>query len=399
VAAVGPGSGRTRDVEVVVVGGGVMGASTAYHLARAGVTDVVLLEAADLASGSSGKPLGGVRAQFSDRANVELGARSLAAFRAFGDEVGVDIGLRPVGYLFVLRAAGDVAPFEAGVAVQNELGVGTRLVDAAEAVALCPYLDPGVVVAASWSPEDGFARPNDVVRGYAAAAERLGAVVRTGARVVGIDVAGDLATVTTADGERWTAPAVVCTAGVWSGEVAALAGVDLPIRPLRREIAFTGPSLPPTAAPPARAEGVPFTIDYSTTAYFHPAEDGGLLLGWSDPDQPEGFDRSVSTGWHEGLRAALRVVAPSLADVPLGRGWAGLYEVTPDYNALVGQTTAPGFRFLYAAGFSGHGFLQGPAVGECLRDLYLGVPPPVDVSVFDASRFGAGKPRRELGIV
>ena len=177
-----------------------------------------------------------------------------------------------------------------------------------------------------------------------------------------------------------------------------MAGVDLPIRPLRREVAFTGPSLPPTA-PPARAEGVPFTIDYSTTAYFHPAEDGGLLMGWSDPDQPEGFDRSVSTGWHEGLRAALRVVAPSLADLPLGRGWAGLYEVTPDYNALVGQTAAPGCRFLYSAGFSGHGFLQGPAVGECLRDLYLGVPPPVDVSVFDASRFGAGKPRTELGIV
>jgi sarcosine oxidase, subunit beta len=394
-------SGRpARRHEVVVVGGGVMGTSTAFHLARAGVTDVVLLEAGELAGGSSGKPLGGVRAQFSDRANVQLGARSLAAFRSFRDEVGADIGLRRVGYLFVLRDAADVGPFEAGVAVQNELGVTTRMISAAAALELCPYLAPEAVVAASWSPDDGFARPTDVVRGYAAAAERLGVVVRTRSRVTGIDTAGELATVRTADGERWTAPTVVCTAGAWSGAVGAMAGVDLPIRPLRREVAFTAP-LPSAAVPdvPPVPPSLPFTIDFSTTAYFHGDDAGGLLMGWADPEQAEGFDRSVSTGWHAGLRSALGAFAPALAGVELGRGWAGLYEVTPDYNALVGETTSPGFRFIYAAGFSGHGFLQGPAVGECLRALYLGERPPVDVSVFDADRFQTGRTRTELGIV
>jgi sarcosine oxidase subunit beta len=380
-----------RQAEVVIVGGGVMGASAAYHLARAGVRDVVLLEADELASGSSGKPLGGVRAQFSDRANVELGARSLAAFRAFADEVGVDIGLQRVGYLFVLRDPADVGPFEAGVAVQNELGVGTRMIPVAEALSLCPYLSPAELVAASWSPDDGFARPTDVVRGYAAAAGRLGADVVTGARVVGIDVAGGRAVVTTSRGDAYAAPTVVCTAGAWSEAVGAMVGVDLPIRPVRREVAFTGPLTPPPA-------GVPFTIDYTSTAYFHADESGGLLLGWADPEQAAGFDRTVSTGWHAGLRSALRRFAPSLSDAPLSRGWAGLYEVTPDFNALVGEAS-PGFRFLYAAGFSGHGFLQAPAIGECLTALYRGTPPPVDITVFDASRFERGAERTELGII
>jgi sarcosine oxidase subunit beta len=379
------------EVEVVIIGGGVMGASAAYHLARAGVRDVVLLEAHELASGSSGKPLGGVRAQFSDPANVELGLRSLRAFHSFEADLGVDIGFREVGYLFAIRDPADVAPFEASVAVQHELGVPSRMVGAAEAGERCPLLSTEDVVAAAWSPTDGFARPLDTVRGLAAAAAALGATVRTGAAVVGIDGSAGRALVTTADGTRYATPTVICTAGAWSSRLAAMAGVDLPIEPVRRQIAFTEP----VDAGYAR---VPFTIDYSTTAYFHGAADGGLLLGWADPSQPAGFDRSVTDDWHEPLRAALREFAPTIADIRIVDGWAGLYEMTPDCNALIGEAQ-PGFRFLYAAGFSGHGFLQGPAVGECLRDLYLQRPPVVDVSAFDARRFAVPASRTELAII
>jgi sarcosine oxidase subunit beta len=398
-----------HDRSVVVIGGGVMGTSTLYHLARAGLCDTTLLEADVLAGGSSGKPLGGVRAQFSDPANIALGHRSLAAYARFSDELGVDIGFEQVGYLFALRAPADVAPFEASIALQRSMGVRSELLTVSEARVHCPYLDPvptpharpafemrdGVlneVLAAAWSPDSGFARPGAVVQGYATAAAALGAEVRTHASVVGIEGTGDgRALVTTDDGSRYRAGAVVCTAGAWSGQLAASVGVDLPITPLRRQIAFTPPV-------PDRPPRLPFTIDYSSTAYFHGTEDGGLLLGWADPDQPPGYDRSVSNDWHVPLRRALSRFAPALVDVPIVDGWAGLYEMTPDCNALVGEAD-PGFRFLYAAGFSGHGFLQGPAVGEVLAARLLGRPPPVDVSCFDASRFRHAPARTELGII
>ena len=170
-----------------------------------------------------------------------------------------------------------------------------------------------------------------------------------------------------------------------------MVGVALPVEPLRRQIGFT-PALPPTPS------AIPFTIDFSTTAYFHGAEDGGLVVGMSDSGEKAGFDRAVTDEWHPGLRAALASFAPGLAAVPIVRGWAGLYEMTPDCNGLIGEADA-GFRFLYAAGFSGHGFLQGPAVGECVRDLYLGSRPAVDVACFDARRFERAVVRTELGII
>lgn len=377
--------------EVVIVGGGIMGASTAYHLARAGVTDVVVLESGTIAGGSSGKPLGGVRVQFSDRANIELGLRSLHAYGRFTDEPGRDIGLRRVGYLFALRDPADVAPFEASLALQAELGAVSRMVSPTEAAALCPHLDAVALVAAAWSPGDGFARPADAVHGYLDAAAARGVTVRTGARVVGIDARGGRAVVRVADGSAYTAPTVVCAAGAWSRAIGAMVGVPLPVDPLRRQIGFT-PPMPPTASP------VPFTIDFSTTAYFHGAEDGGLVVGMSDSGETGGFDVTVTDAWHPGLRAALASFAPGLADVPIGRGWAGLYEMTPDCNGLIGAADA-GFRFLYAAGFSGHGFLQGPAVGECVRDLHLDRPPVVDIACFDARRFERAAVRTELGII
>ncbi|MCW2811610.1 MAG: sarcosine oxidase subunit beta [Friedmanniella sp.] len=384
--------GRSNTVrrDVVIVGGGIMGTATAYQLARAGV-GVTLLERGELASGSSGKPLGGVRAYFSDPTNIALGQRSLEAFRRFPEEVGVDIGLQQVGYLFAVRDPDDLPRFEASIAVQNDLGVPSRLISAAEAVERCPALAGDNLVAAAWSPTDGFARPASVVAGYAAAATALGAEIRTGTPVVGLTAVGGRALVEIADGTVYETPAVVCTAGAWSGEVGRWAGVELPVTPLRRQIAFTPPLTP-------RPVPVPFTIDYSTTAYFHCAEDGGLLLGWADPAQAAGYDRSVSTDWHGDLRAALRTFAPAVAELPISSGWAGLYEMTPDCNALVGEADA-GFRFLYANGFSGHGFLQGPAVGECLRDLYLGCDPVVDVSAFDVARFARPAVRTELGII
>ena len=384
----------SRNARVVVIGGGVMGTSTAYQLTRGGVRDVVLLEANELASGSSGKPLGGVRAQFSDRANIELGARSLKAFHRFDEDFGVDIGYQQVGYLFVIRDAADVARYRAGIELQRSLGVDSRMITATQAVELSPYVDANKVIAAAWSPTDGFARPSVVVNAYAAAAAELGAEVHTHSPVVGIDQVGDgRVAVRLRDGRVYTTPTVVCTCGAWSKQIGAMVEVELPIEPLRRQIVFTQPMAP-------RPPRVPFTIDYSTTAYFHGNDDGsGLLIGMADKRQQIGFDTTVTIDWHADLRAALAMFAPSLADVVFADGWAGLYEITPDFNALIGEADTQGFRFLYAAGFSGHGFLQGPAVGEAVRDLYLRRKPDVDVSVFDVKRFSRAVERTELNII
>ncbi|MEU6703728.1 NAD(P)/FAD-dependent oxidoreductase [Streptomyces wuyuanensis] len=370
-----------RAAEVVVIGGGVIGASIAFHLAEAGIRDVLVVERDTLASGSSGKPIGGVRAQFSDPLNIRLGQRSLRAWREFGVRPGADVGLDRVGYLFLLRREEDVAAFREAAAVQRELGVDCRIVEPREAHRLCPYVDPGAIVAAAHSPDDGFALPGPAVRGYLRAARGLGVTVRTHCAVTGFERDGDALTAVRTSAGTVRTGAVVCAAGAWSGGVAALAGHSLPVTPLRRQIALTGPVAP---TPPR----IPFTLDFASTLYFHGDNAGGLVLGLSDPRQEPGFGREFTDEWLDPFRAAAARVAPSLAELePAGGGWAGLYEMTPDRNALIGEATGPG-RFLYATGFSGHGFLQAPAVGEIVRDLYLGREPFLDVGPLAATRFG-----------
>jgi sarcosine oxidase subunit beta len=375
---------------VVVIGGGVIGTSIAFHLAEAGVPDVVLLERNELGSGSTSKAAGGVRAQFSDEVNIRLGARSLAAFADFGRRPGQEIDLRRVGYLFLLSRPADVAGFERSVALQNALGVPSRLVDPAEARRLSPLVEPDGLLAAAWSPDDGHCTPESVVLGYAAGARRHGARIVPHCAVRGIRTRGGEIHAVETDRGVLTASTVVCAAGAWAAAVGEMVGVPLPVLPYRRQVLFTDrvPGLDP-AAP------VPMTIDFATTFYFH-REGRGLLVGMSDPDEEPGFRLDRSDTWLPRLTAAMRARAPQVLDAGVTGGWAGLYEVTPDHNALIGEATGVA-RFLYATGFSGHGFLQGPAVGEVIRDLYLNRPPVVDVSPLHADRFsGDDRPRLEI---
>ncbi|WP_338905232.1 FAD-binding oxidoreductase [Streptomyces nigra] len=376
----------TAHASAVVVGGGVIGTGIAYHLARAGVPDVVLVERDELASGSTSKAAGGVRAQFSDELNIRLGARSLEAFARFEQDTGYDIGLHRVGYLFLLSTPEDVTAFEAAVRLQNSLGVPSRMIDPAEARELSPLISTDGLLAAVYSPDDGHCTPESVVHGYAAAARRHGARILRHTTVTGIERHGDRITGVTTNAGRIATDTVICAAGAWSRAVGAMAGVDLPVEPLRRQIAVTAPvdALPPR---------LPMTIDFTTSLYFH-TEGPGLLLGMSDPDERPGFDTSTHDRWIPRLADAMRHRAPALLDLRRTGGWAGLYEVTPDHNALIGEAASVS-RFLYATGFSGHGFLQGPAVGEVVRDLYLGRVPFVDVSPLSAGRFVAGAPRPE----
>ncbi len=374
---------------VVIAGGGVIGCSAAFHLAEAGV-DVVLLEREQLGSGSTCRAAGGVRAQFSDALNIEIAQRSLRAFREFARRPGWEIDFKQVGYLFVLSRDSDVSVFERNVELQNDYGVPSRILSPAQARELCPLLAGDDILAAAFSPEDGHLTPEAVVQGYAHGARALGAHIRVGCEVLDISSSGgEITEVITTHGAVRTGT-VVCAAGAWSRSCGEMVGVELPVTPLRRQVLFTEPisDLSPH---------LPMTIDFASSFYFH-REGPGVLLGMSDPEEKPGFVTATSDDWIPRLIEIASRRAPRIADAGIRGGWAGLYEMTPDHNAIIGEAGGAS-RFLYATGFSGHGFLQGPAVGEILRDLVLGRQPPVDVGPLSVERFDAAALRPEYNVV
>jgi sarcosine oxidase subunit beta len=379
-----------RLASVVVIGGGIIGVSIAYQLAAVGVTGVVLVDAGALGAGSTSKAAGGVRAQFSDTVNIRLARRSLRTFETFAEQFGQEIDFHQVGYLFLLDSPGDVSSFEDAVATQNRLGVPSRMIPVSEAAQLSPLISTDGLLAATFCPTDGYCTPESVLLGYATCARRLGARLIPHCPVREIQTRdGQITAVVTAEG-RVSTSTVICAAGPWSRQVGEWAGVDLPVTPLRRQVLTTEPV-------PGLDPRTPFTIDFGTSFYFH-REGPGLLLGMSDPDETPGFKLNRSDAWLPGLGRAMQRRAPALMSTGIRSGWAGLYEVTPDHNALIGESATVS-RFLYATGFSGHGFLMGPAVGEVLRDLYLERPPFIDTAGLSADRFAASTPRPERSII
>ncbi|MBE2317636.1 FAD-binding oxidoreductase [Solirubrobacter sp. CPCC 204708] len=375
--------------DVVVVGGGVVGASAAFHLAEAGA-EVVLLERDQLAGGSTSKAAGGLRAQFSDALNIQIAKRSLEACKAFGERPGWEIDFEEIGYLFVLTTEAEVEAFGRSVALQNELGVPSRIVGPEEALELCPLLTGQDILAASYCPTDAHATPEAVVQGYAFGAREHGAHLAVATPVEGIDVVdGTITGVRTPHGNVTTGT-VICAAGAWSRACGALAGVHLDVTPLRRQVLFTAP-LPDL---PAK---LPLTIDFASGFYFH-REGRGLLMGMGDPDELPGFSTERTDDWIPALLEVAERRVPAIVSAPIQGGWAGLYDMSPDHNAMIGEAEDVS-RFLYATGFSGHGFLQGPATGEILRDLVLGREPFVDVAPLSAKRFERGELAPELHIV
>lgn len=380
---------------VVIIGGGVMGASAAFHLAEAGVTDIVLLEMDEFASGSTSKAAGGVRAQFSDPVNIALGARGLEAFENFHIRPGYEIDLHQVGYLFLLTTPEQVEIYTQSAALQNSMGIETRIINREEAQELSPAAITDDVIAASYHPRDGYCSTENVVLGYIGGARRLGAKAFTQVSVTGIEVAdGRITGVHTSAGTIAT-DAVICTAGAWSSQIGAMAGVDLPLVPMRRQILVSEPL--PEALRDRFPDNQAFTIDAGTTFYWH-REGPGVLYGMSYQAETPGFKLQYSDEWLGDLGEAMERRCPELLEIGIAHQWAGLYEITPDHNALVGESTTVS-RFLYATGFSGHGFLQGPAIGEVLRDLYLHRDPVIDVRPFTAERFATGHLRGEVNIV
>jgi sarcosine oxidase subunit beta len=373
-----------RSADVVIVGGGCMGASVAYHLTRLGITDVVLVEREKmLATGSTGRNAGGVRHQFSNEENIKLSIESIRMIERFADEVGHAVDFHQDGYLFLLSSQSSVDVFRRNVALQKSLGVGVEWLDADAAARLAPGLDARGVVAATFCARDGVADPNGVTMGFARAAQSAGAAIERDTEVTGINVeSGRVRAVETTRGTIET-PVVVNAAGPHARRIGKMAGVDVPVDPFRRHI-FIGSNVAP---PPTHI----LVIDFESTFYFH-REGAGLLFGMGHPDEAPTFDMTVQWDFlPKVIEVAVRRM-PSLADASVSHAWAGLYEMTPDHNPIIGPTRTIGGLFTIA-GFSGHGFQHSPAAGRILADLIAGRDPRFNLAPFALERFALSSPK------
>jgi len=377
-----------RAPDVVVVGGGVVGASAAFHLARRGWRVRVLERAGTPGEGSTGRATGGFRAQFATEVNVRLSLLARAQLRAFRDVTGVDPGYAPVGYLWLARTPEVLAQLRAARAVQHAAGLAEAAELDRDAIrAVNPAVRTDDVLAAAWCPTDGYVRPLDLLRGFTDAARRLGAAFSYGTEAVAVERAGEggsVSAVVTSRG-RLACGAVVNAAGAWAGPVGALAGVRVPVTPLRRQVAMTVPTdaLPPDA---------PMTIVADDGFHLRPRE-GRVLYAWPTPGDPaDPWSTAVEPAWvaEAARRAAARV--PVLRDVPVdpARCWAGLYEASPDKLAILGA--APGCPGLWLVnGSSGHGVMHSPALGLLLAELMTdGRAGSADVSALRPERFDEG---------
>jgi len=360
---------------VVVVGAGVMGTSTLHHLVRAGCEAPVMIERDTIAAGSTSKAAGGFRAQFSDALNIRIALRSIAALERFGEDPGYEIDFKQWGYLFLLRE-GEVPGFEAAIALQNGLGVPSRLLTPEEAGAMVPGIRTDDLAAAAFCGMDGYATPEAVAAGYARAAADGGGRIVQGCEVLRIVVDGGRVTgVETTQGTVAT-DTVVLAAGVWGVELAAGVGLGLPVRREQRHVWFTGPD-------PLVRE-LPLTIDFATSFYFH-REGDRLLFGGREQTLDDLAPHAVNR-------------LPLIEGLGVRPGWWGWYGMSPDHNAIVGAAADPE-GLLYACGFSGHGFQQGPVMGEYLAALALGLDPPLDLTALSVDRFASGALRPEGAVV
>jgi len=377
--------------DIVIIGGGVMGASAAYHLAKRGFKNIVLLEKEQyFGTGATGRCAGGVRYQFSTEINVRLSIASLPMIERFKEEIGQEVNYRQCGYLLVATNEKEASMFKHNVEMQNKLGVQTQLLSGDEVRARLPLMKFDDAIAGTFNQKDGTVDPNGVVMGYVNAAQKMGVQALSGVEVIGITVSsGNVEEVQTSLGGIKTR-AVLNVAGPWSSQIGRMAGVEIPVTPIRRQMFTTNPlkEIP---------EDFPFVIDFAKSLYFH-REGEGSLIGMSNQNEKPGLDQNVDEDFElVNLEAAIERM-PLVEKASRAAHWAGLYEVTPDAHPIYGKTDVKGF-FL-CTGFSGHGFMHGPISGKLMSEFILdGKFSSVDVSMLDLKRFEENRLIKEFNVI
>jgi sarcosine oxidase subunit beta len=382
---------------VAVVGGGVIGASVAYHLAVRGARDVVVLDrGAGPGEGSTGRATGGFRAQFGSAINVRLSLLAREKLLRFSQEIGADPGYLAAGYLWLAGSEAELADLRAGRALQRAEGLHEAAeVDPEEIARLNPALRLEGVIGGTFCPTDGFIQPRRILDGYLAAARRCGVRIEWQTEVTGFDQRGDgrIVAVETSHGTIGV-DAVVNAAGAWAAPLARMAGVDLPVSPLRRQVAITTPcELLPAM--------MPMTI-FAWDGFHLRVRDGRVLLLQPTPGVPgRPFDIRVDPEWIDAVTETAQRRVPVLRGATIDRPgcWAGLYEVSPDKHAILGAAPACGNLFLIN-GSSGHGVMHAPALGQLLAEIICdGTASTLDVTALRPSRFDEGAPNPVSGLL
>ena len=385
----------TETADVVIIGSGIVGSSVAYHLAQKGLTDVLVIEReAHQGKGSTGKSMGGVRAQFSTPVNIQMSKYSIDFFSKFDEVVGHPADYRAHGYLFCATNERHLAYLKANRERQNALGVtNVEWVTPDDIVKMVPQLRVDDVLGGTFCPTDGFVDPHSVMMGFMLNAREKGVRLWLETAVTGMQTEdGKISGVATTRGTVSTR-IVVNAAGPWAARVAEMAGTDLPVEPLRRQLVPTEPfdQLP---------QRFPMVIDMSTGFHFR-REGKGILLAWNDPEETAGFKTDFDPSFVEKIltHAASRVPVLAEAGVNPRRAWAGLYEMTPDHHAIIGP--APSVKGLYFVnGFSGHGVMHSPASGRVAADVILeGHSNLIDAKQLSVERFATGRLLEETAVL
>lgn len=345
-----------EDARVVVIGAGIMGLAIAYNLARFGVDRIVVVDSGYLCGGASGRNGGGVRAQWSSETNIRLMRRSIAICDDFATQMRINVWFRESGYLFLARSEARAKQLAESIALQNEHGLPTRLLEPREVKKLVPELDVSRIVAASYNPEDGVVFPWPFVWGYARECERLGVDVHTHTRVTELQTEGQRISGVVTDRGVIRTPKVICAAGAWSPQITETVGVTLPSHPHRHEICSTEPLKPFLK---------PFVGDLDSGLYFSQSMRGEIVGGHGNARVPEGLDQSSSLRFLALYARSLTETVPILGGVRVLRQWSGCYDITPDGNPLVGPVDEVEGLIL-SSGFMGHGFMMAPIMGELL---------------------------------
>ena len=381
-----------QTAEVLIIGGGIVGSSIAWHLVNAGCRDVLVIERETAqGKGSTGKSMGGVRAQFSTPVNIQMSLYSIPFYASFEERLGHPCDYRPQGYMFCATSEKHLAYLRANQEKQIALGLkNVRMISGDEIRGMFPQLRADDILGGSFCSTDGFVDPYSAMIGFMTWSCDHGAKLWKNTTVSGISKNGSGFEVETTRG-KVSAPTVVNAAGAWAASIAKMVGIDLPVEPLRRMLVPTEPfdEFPHTA---------PMIIDMSNGFHFRP-ESRGFLLAWNDPEETPGYKTDFEPSFIEKIlmRAADRVpVFENLAVNPK-RAWAGLYEMTPDHHPILGEAL-PGF--FCANGFSGHGVMHAPATGKVLSDLILnGRTDLIEAKLLDLARFAEGRTIHESAVL
>jgi sarcosine oxidase, subunit beta len=383
-----------RTAEVVIIGGGVIGLSIAYHLARGGMTDVVLLEKESMVgTGSTGRCAGGFRHQFSTEVNIRLSLLSVSKLEHFAEELEQQIDFHQDGYLFLLQKPEDIESFRQNVSLQRRLGVPVEFIQPEEIPRVLPNTEVTTedILGATYCGKDGISDPAGVTEGYRKNALRLGVTISTDQEVIGIDVDGGRISGVRTKTEHISASTIVNAAGPYAGIVGKMAGIDVPVVPLRRFIWTTKPF-------PKAPQRWTLVVDFSTGFYFH-RESGGVLFGMGNREEAPTFDLGIDWDFFDKVMEAAIHRFPPIADTAIKNAWAGSYETSPDAHPILGRV--PGLDgFVLANGFSGHGFQHAPAAGQLIAEEILdGKAHTLDISPLTIQRFAKGSTEIEKNVV